>query len=215
MPMEAQKILEELLKAVSKKDFLREYLYISLRNKEHCKGEITRPNKYLENVNDVMSVELSTSSGVLGRLEVKKTLLQKAGMSVEEAWEIARANTINKEAINPYADELLEAAEVVEDDLQSIKEIKKIVKEVCGNMTVITSKSKYDGAGAIYATEKLKQFANGSRLLIIPNSIHELIAMRYEVGMDIVELNKIIRNTNKTGCENNEVLSDRAYVIDF
>lgn len=215
MPMEAQKILEELLKAVSKKDFLREYLYISLRNKEYCKGEITRPNKYLENINDVMSVELSTSSGVLGRLEVKKTLLQKAGMSVEEAWEIARANTINKEAINPYADELLEAAEVVEDDLQSIKEIKKIVKEVCGNMTVITSKSKYDGAGAIYATEKLKQFANGSRLLIIPNSIHELIAMRYEVGMDIVELNKIIRNTNKTGCENNEVLSDRAYVIDF
>lgn len=215
MPMEAQKILEELLKAVSKKDFLREYLYISLRNKEHCKGEITRPNKYLENINDVMSVELSTSSGVLGRLEVKKTLLQKAGMSVEEAWEIARANTINKEAINPYADELLEAAEVVEDDLQSIKEIKKIVKEVCGNMTVITSKSKYDGAGAIYATEKLKQFANGSRLLIIPSSIHELIAMRYEVGMDIVELNKIIRNTNKTGCENNEVLSDRAYVIDF
>lgn len=215
MPMEAQKILEELLKAVSKKDFLREYLYISLRNKEHCKSEITRPNKYLENINDVMSVELSTSSGVLGRLEVKKTLLQKAGMSVEEAWEIARANTINKEAINPYADELLEAAEVVEDDLQSIKEIKKIVKEVCGNMTVITSKSKYDGAGAIYATEKLKQFANGSRLLIIPNSIHELIAMRYEVGMDIVELNKIIRNTNKTGCENNEVLSDRAYVIDF
>ena len=213
--MEAQKILEELLKAVSKKDFLREYLYISLRNKEHCKGEITRPNKQLENINDVMSVELSTSSGVLGRLEVKKTLLQKAGMSVEEAWEIARANTINKEAINPYADELLEAAEVVEDDLQSIKEIKKIVKEVCGNMTVITSKSKYDGAGAIYATEKLKQFANGSRLLIIPNSIHELIAMRYEVGMDIVELNKIIRNTNKTGCENNEVLSDRAYVIDF
>lgn len=215
MPMEAQKILEELLKAVSKKDFLREYLYISLRNKEHCKGEITRPNKYLENINDVMSVELSTSSGVLGRLEVKKTLLQKAGMSVEEAWEIARANTINKETINPYADELLEAAEVVEDDLQSIKEIKKIVKEVCGNMTVITSKSKYDGAGAIYATEKLKQFANGSRLLIIPNSIHELIAMRYEVGMDIVELNEIIRNTNKTGCENNEVLSDRAYVIDF
>lgn len=215
MPMEAQKILEELLKAVSKKDFLREYLYISLRNKEHCKGEITRPNKYLENINDVMSVELSTSSGVLGRLEVKKTLLQKAGMSVEEAWEIARANTINKEAINPYADELLEAAEVVEDDLQSIKEIKKIVKEVCGNMTVITSKSKYDGAGAIYATEKLKQFANGSRLLIIPISIHELIAMRYEVGMDIIELNEIIRNTNKTGCENNEVLSDRAYVIDF
>lgn len=51
MPMEAQKILEELLKAVSKKDFLREYLYISLRNKEHCKGEITRPNKYLENIN--------------------------------------------------------------------------------------------------------------------------------------------------------------------
>lgn len=162
-----------------------------------------------------MSVELSTSSGILGRLEAKKTLLQKAGLSVEEAWEIARANTINKEAINPYADELLEAAEAVEDDLQSIKEIKKIVKEVCGNMTVITSKSKYDGAGAIYATEKLKQFANGSRLLIIPISIHELIAMRYEVGMDIIKLNEIISNTNKTGCENNEVLSDRAYVIDF
>lgn len=215
MPMEVQKILEELLKAVSKKNFLREHLYISLRNKERCNGEITRPNKYLENINDVMSVELSTSSGVLGRLGAKKTLLQKAGMSVEEAWEIARTNTINKEAINPYADELLEAAEVVEDDLQSIKEIKKIVKEICGNITVITSKSKYDGAGAIYATEKLKQFANGSRLLIIPSSIHELIAMRYEVGMDIITLNEIIRNTNKTGRENNEVLSDRAYVIDF
>ena len=152
MPMGAQKILEELLKAVSKKDFLRKHLYISLRNKERCNGEITRPNKYLENINDVMSVELSTSSGILGRLEAKKTLLQKAGLSVEEAWEIARANTINKEAINPYADELLEAAEAVEDDLQSIKEIKKIVKELCGNMTFITSKSKNYGSGAIYAT---------------------------------------------------------------
>ena len=82
-------------------------------------------------------------------------------------------------------------------------------------LKLLTSKSKYDGAGAIYATEKLKQFANGSRLLIIPISIHELIAMRYEVGMDIIKLNEIISNTNKTGCENNEVLSDRAYVIDF
>lgn len=72
MPMGAQKILEELLKAVSKKDFLRKHLYISLRNKERCNGEITRPNKYLENINDVMSVELSTSSGILGRLEAKR-----------------------------------------------------------------------------------------------------------------------------------------------
>lgn len=79
MPMEAQKILEELLKAVSKKDFLREHLYISLRNKERCNGEITRPNKYLENINDVMSVELSTSSGVLGRLGAKKDIAAKGG----------------------------------------------------------------------------------------------------------------------------------------
>lgn len=208
-------MFKKIIEIASSKDVLEKYLYISLKHKDRCDDEITRPNKYLEDINDVMSLELSTSDGFLGRLSMKKVLLQMAGMSVEEAWEIARANTINKEAINPYADELLEAAEVVEDDLQSIKEIKKIVKEVCGNMTVITSKSKYDGAGAIYATEKLKQFANGSRLLIIPSSIHELIAMRYEVGMDIVELNKIIRNTNKTGYENNEVLSDRAYVIDF
>ena len=213
--MEVQEMLKKLIEVASQKDVLEKYLYISLRHKDRCNDEITRPNKYLEDINDVMSLELNTSDGWIGRLSVKEKFLQRAGLSVEAAWEIARANTINKEAINPYAEELIQAAEIAENDLECIKEIKKIIKEVCGNMTVITSKSKYDGAGAIYATEKLKQFANGSRLLIIPISIHELIAMRYEVGMDIIKLNEIIRNTNKTGCENNEVLSDRAYVIDF
>ena len=80
-------------------------------------------------------------------------------------------------------------------------------------MIVITSTNKCDGAGAIYATEKLRRFANGSRLLIIPNSIHELIAMRYKDNMDIPEFNELIRTINKTDLGKNEVLGDRAYVI--
>lgn len=160
-----------------------------------------------------MSLELNTSDGYIGRLSVKEKFLQRAGLSVEAAWEIARTNTINKEDINPYANELLEAAEAVENDLQSIKEIKKIVKEVCSNTMIITSTNKYDGAGAIYATEKLRRFANGSQLLIIPSSIHELIAMRYKDNMYIPELNELIRTINKTDLGKNEVLGDRTYVI--
>lgn len=211
--MEAQEMLKKLIEVASQKNVLEKYLYISLRHKDRCDDEITRPNKYLEDINDVMSLELNTSDGCIGRLSVKEKFLQRAGLSVEAAWEIARANTINKEAINPYAEELIQAAEIAENDLERIKEIKKIIKEVCGNMIVITSTNKCDGAGAIYATEKLRLFANGSRLLIIPNSIHELIAMRYKDNMDIPEFNELIRTINKTDLGKNEVLGDRAYVI--
>lgn len=211
--MEVQEMLKKLIEVASQKNVLEKYLYISLRHKDRCDDEITRPNKYLEDINDVMSLELNTSGGCIGRLSVKEKFLQRAGLSVEAAWEIARANTINKEAINPYAEELIQAAEIAENDLERIKEIKKIIKEVCGNMIVITSTNKCDGAGAIYATEKLRRFANGSRLLIIPNSIHELIAMRYKDNMDIPEFNELIRTINKTDLGKNEVLGDRAYVI--
>lgn len=211
--MEVQEMLKKLIEVASQKDVLEKYLYISLRHKDRCDDEITRPNKYLEDINDVMSLKLNTSDGYIGRLSVKEKFLQRAGLSVEAAWEIARANTINQGDINPYANELLEAAEAVENDLQSIKEIKKIVKEVCSNTMIITSTNKYDGAGAIYATEKLRRFANGSQLLIIPSSIHELIAMRYKDNMYIPELNELIRTINKTDIGKNEVLGDRAYVI--
>lgn len=65
-------MLKKLKEAVSPKDVLEKYLYISLRHKDRCDDEITRPNKYLEDINDVMSLELNTSDGYIGRLSMKR-----------------------------------------------------------------------------------------------------------------------------------------------
>ena len=49
----SQEMLKKLIEVASQKNVLEKYLYISLRHKDRCDDEITRPNKYLEDINDV------------------------------------------------------------------------------------------------------------------------------------------------------------------
>ena len=82
-----------------------------------------------------------------------------------------------------------------------------------GSMYVLSNESKVFGAAAILYSEVLKKFADkiGSDLFILPSSVHEVIIIPKEDGMDWEKLQEMVVEVNATQVEEVEVLSDSVY----
>lgn len=52
------------------------------------------------------------------------------------------------------------------------------------------------------------------RIIIIPSSVHEVIVMSYDSEMDILGLNEMVQEVNRTALDATEVLSNHAYLFD-
>lgn len=82
-----------------------------------------------------------------------------------------------------------------------------------GSMYVLSNESKVFGAAAILYSEVLKTFADkiDSDLFILPSSVHEVIIIPKEDGMDWKKLQEMVVEVNSTQVEEVEVLSDSVY----
>lgn len=82
-----------------------------------------------------------------------------------------------------------------------------------GSMYVLSNESKVFGAATILYSEVLKEFADkiGSDLFILPSSIHEVIIIPKEEGMEWEKLQEMVVEVNSTQVEDVEVLSDSVY----
>ena len=81
---------------------------------------------------------------------------------------------------------------------------------------VLTNKSKIHGAIAMCDTWLLTEIANKfeSDLTILPSSIHEIIVMPIIKETNILILNDMVKEVNKTEVAPEEVLSNHAYIFD-
>ena len=89
-----------------------------------------------------------------------------------------------------------------------------IVDDYCP-LYVMTNKIKYNGAATLLYTGLLNKVAEkfGTDLYIIPCSIHELILVKKEPGMD-VDLNymkELVCNVNQTELKEEDILSNSLY----
>ena len=82
-----------------------------------------------------------------------------------------------------------------------------------GSMYVLSNESKVFGAATILYSEVLKEYADkiGSDLFILPSSIHEVIIIPKEEGMEWEKLQEMVVEVNSTQVEDVEVLSDSVY----
>lgn len=81
-------------------------------------------------------------------------------------------------------------------------------------MYVLTNQYKLNGAASMFYPDVLKDFAaeQGTDLIILPSSIHEVILIPMEEGMKPDDFKHMIREVNSEEVEASEILSDHAYV---
>lgn len=84
-------------------------------------------------------------------------------------------------------------------------------------MQILTNKAKMYGAIGMLQTCMLQEYMkryNTEKLLIIPSSVHEVLLIPYEQGVDMEEMKAMVKEVNATQLQPEEVLSDNAYIYD-
>lgn len=132
---------------------------------------------------------------------IRRKDLEMWGVSEEQIKQDARANT---EKMFP----------------SSIKKIENVIPiEIeTGNLPIfVLSNGDYmNGASAMVYDKVLYDFAStmGENLYILPSSIHEVILLLERDAGDIRELSYMVKETNRTVVDPEEVLSDHVYYYD-
>lgn len=142
----------------------------------------------------------------LATITVRDEFLERWDVSVEELYELAKANSriiLPGQAKNMF-DVLAQMvpAEVLDG----------MIPEAEAPMYVISNSKNVNGASTILYSEVLANLADKIEddLFVLPSSIHEVIAVPAS-GADADALTEMVREVNATQVAENEVLSDHAY----
>jgi len=134
------------------------------------------------------------------------------GITPEELDEIAQKNTpllLNAE-LRSITDVLTELLRQKEIDTSFLNEEPG---DDNSGMYVLSNRTKIFGAAVMLYSEVLKQFAERKKtdLFILPSSVHEVIIIPKENGMEWKKLQEMVIEVNETQVEDTEVLSDSVY----
>lgn len=175
---------------------IKPYLRLMLVNKE-------RNTDILEVIPHVKFIDFAVlvyidfgmdEDGFAGTVKVKQEILDIWCKSFDEIYEIAHENT-------------LKDLEIVHgDDIFRLPDSTK--------MLILTNKSRYYGAICLIFQSIMREASEilQDDLVIIPSSIHDLIAFPYSCCGDLEDLKSIIRNVNNQMVEEIDILGDYPFV---
>lgn len=85
-----------------------------------------------------------------------------------------------------------------------------------GKMYVLTNEQKTNGAAVILNEKVMDQISEkvGGEFYILPSSVHELLIVPRDAGMEVSELEKMVCEVNATQVSVEERLSDHVYAYD-
>ena len=143
-------------------------------------------------------------------VKLNSELLESANISDEIAWKKAEQNTFEATTLQNLTSVL---AEMLGDNVNDI-----LLDTVPCEMYVISNKEKLKGAASILNHELLRSFSKEHRcnsLCVLPSSIHEAILVPLQGEYNIEDFNAMVCEINATELSPEDVLVNRAYVINF
>lgn len=144
-----------------------------------------------------------------GTFVLQKTMLEKYGISEDEAFEIAMGNTLSEIKIEDMAEVMAEMLGISIEELE--EQMGNIPRQI-----IVTNNDKVNGASAILfdnVIEHVKDRLGCEKLLLLPSSIHECILGNADDGVSLEEATKMVRDVNATQVALEERLSDIAYLV--
>lgn len=137
-------------------------------------------------------------------------------MKKEQLYEIALRNMIEK--LPPCLESLKDIIRDFAKDAQIDMHV-----DILGNLSeggmdmfILTNGNRLSGSVVILYSSELEKMADefNCNIIIFPSSIHELILVKEEEGMDYAELSKMVRLINNQDVSQEDQLSNSVYLYD-
>lgn len=132
------------------------------------------------------------------------------GVEIDELIDLAMENNKNVDA--PLVQDMFDVMLEMMGDID--EEMLELMGNTRGQMIVVTSQSKMNGAKYIFDMELMREIADknfGGRMLIIPSSIHEVICVPMS---DTEDITGIIGDVNAENVDIQEQLGNRPYIFE-
>lgn len=204
-------------------DYVKDKLYLKVINKEKNKEFLQNvPYREFCDLAIVVYIALEEAENGQATITVNNRNLEIWNVTKDHIFDAAFMNAYENtpprlEKISTVMRELLEERfmdiedEEVEAGIDAIIDLMESDDEK--SMYVLTNSIKLNGACYILYEEYIKKFANkiDSDLYILPSSIHEILLVPMDCGVEKDELEKMVRDINRTEVSPGEVLSDSVY----
>lgn len=200
----------------AKMEHFKENVIMCLINTEQ-NGELLAdvPNRQFHDLSVVYRWVVEETPDAVGSVIVSNKLAKMAGMTEEELFRCASKNTREK---NPV--KITSIQEIMFNELSVPPEMRDMFGQEptpADNMWIIGNEKGINGAASMLYEENLHQLAEklGDDLLILPSSIHEVIAIPAEMAEDgLGRLTEMVQEINMGSLELKERLSNSVYHYD-
>lgn len=200
----------------AKMEHFKENVIMCLINTEQ-NGELLEdvPNRQFHDLSVVYRWVVEETPDAVGSVIVSNKLAKMAGMTEEELFRCASKNTREK---NPV--KITSIQEIMFNELSVPPEMRDMFGQEptpADNMWIIGNEKGINGAASMLYEENLHQLAEklGDDLLILPSSIHEVIAIPAEMAEGgLGRLTEMVQEINMGSLELKERLSNSVYHYD-
>ena len=186
------------------REFILSNIFIGVQRKGNEK--LIKRDCELDGIESYLYIRGAKTESDTYFIKLNVGLLEKVDITEEEAWERAQYNTNEETNIQSMAEVMAEMY-----GMEYSEEMEERTP-----FYVISNSCKTRGASAILNKEALAQFGkkhNVSKVIVLPSSVHEMLLIPYERGMDLEEYSTMVSEVNATEVNLEERLTDRAYIV--
>lgn len=183
-----------------------------------------RPHMIMDDLAVTYHLEMGKSENGNMSVAITNTILDTYGISQEELHDLAVANLEEKmPAIFQGMSEVVKEMMLpqIMSDLDLSKEaaldyIEQMIPDGNEQMYVLSNDSRLHGAAAVLNEKAMEDIAEkvGGDFFILPSSIHELLVVPKQDGMELSDLEAMVQEVNATQVAPEEKLSDHVYEYD-
>lgn len=183
-----------------------------------------RPHMIMDDLAVTYHLEMGKSDNGNMSVAITNTILDMYGISQEELHDLAVANLEEKmpatfQGMSEVVKEMM--LPQIMSDLGLSKEdaldyIEQMIPDGNEQMYVLSNDSRLHGAAAVLNEKAMEDIAEkvGGDFFILPSSIHELLVVPKQDGMELSDLEAMVQEVNATQVAPEEKLSDHVYEYD-
>ena len=183
-----------------------------------------RPHMIMDDLAVTYHLEMGKSDNGNMSVAITNAILDMYGISQEELHDLAVANLEEKmpatfQGMSEVVKEMM--LPQIMSDLGLSKEtaldyIEQMIPDGNEQMYVLSNDSRLHGAAAVLNEKAMEDIAEkvGGDFFILPSSIHELLVVPKQDGMELSDLEAMVQEVNATQVAPEEKLSDHVYEYD-
>ena len=183
-----------------------------------------RPHMIMDDLAVTYHLEMGKSDNGNMSVAITNTILDMYGISQEELHDLAVANLEEKvpatfQGMSEVVKEMM--LPQIMSDLDLSKEaaldyIEQMIPDGNEQMYVLSNDSRLNGAATVLNEKAMEDIAEkvGGDFFILPSSIHELLVVPKQDGMELSDLEAMVQEVNATQVAPEEKLSDHVYEYD-